>query len=787
MRFGGWTWLRRLGRIFLALIALALIVSVVALIWLRRSLPLLDGTVISPDLTQNVKVDRDSMGVPSIYAATWPDLAFAQGFVHAQDRFFQMDLMRRQSVGRLSELIGKRALDYDQRQRIHQLDTVAQKAFERETPQHRAIAEAYAAGVNAGLKSLKSRPFEYILLSATPEPWQPKDSFCVILAMFFELHDSQANQDRNLGLLREALGDEWCEYLAPRGTLWDSPVVGEPFSQPGIPQNSLPLAPTPEGDPAPEPEKPGSNNWAVGGGLTETGAAMLANDMHLGIRNPNTWYRVDLHLTEGPKATRCTGVSLPGVPGMVSGSNGSIAWGFTNSYGDYYDLIELEENPARTHYRTNEGWMEYGHINDPIRVKGEPDAVLSLKTTQWGPVLEYGPHHYALLWTAHFPEAINFNLVRMMEARSVAEAVAVAPQCGIPPQNLMVVDAQGNLAWTIIGRIPNRTFDGRFPVPWSQAGLGWQGWLGPDLVPKVVNPTDQRLWTANSRVCSGEDVQRLGDGGYDLAARARQIRDRLYARDRFKESDFLDIQLDFEARFMGEWQKFLLTTLQSAEHRTPLQEKCLGILQQWEGVASTDSKAYFLVRNLRRSLSRAVMATFTQSLKENKNFDFGQLPQTEGPVWDLLTKQPSHLVPANSESWSAWILNEIESQLQKLEKEEGPVEELTWGRFNVFQAQHPLASGIPFLGRYLNSEPRALPGDSNLPRVQATRFGASERLVVQPGHEEKAFFHMPGGQCGHPLSPFFLKGIHDWESGKATPLLPGPAKYHLTLQARSPK
>ncbi len=746
---------------------------------LCRSLPILDGSLTVSGLSATVNVERDGLGIPSIAAENMQDAAFAQGFLHAQDRFFQMDLMRRKPVGTLSELLGEMTLNYDIHQKRHGLSAVVVAAYAREAPKNRALAEVYAKGVNAGLQHLAVKPFEYILLGVEPEPWKAEHCYQVILSMFFELHDSEANQEYHMGLVRESLGQAWSDFLCPAGTSWDAPIQGAALESAPIPKHGTPSPANPTSVVGKESSKPGSNNWAVAGELTQTGSGLLANDMHLGIGNPNTWYRADLRVGG---EFRVTGVTLPGVPGVVCGSNGDIAWGFTNSFGDYYDLIPLELNQEGTQYLAPEGWKPFTQEHVTVKIKKATDRKVTIKKTIWGPVDTRGGRPYALAWTAHHPESLNFNLFKVMQAKTVDQVLALASSCGMPPQNLAVVDRHGNVAWTIIGKIPKRKgYSGRFPMSWAQAGTGWDGWLGQDEVPHIKNPAHHRIWTANARVVSGDNLNRIGDGGYDLGARAKQIRDRLFEKDSFSESDFLAIQLDYEARFLATWHTLLEKTLQAHGH-SDTARRARDVLQQWKGFAATDSVAYRLVWGCRQRIIGSMMNHFTaKCISVDPDFRSWRLPQSEGPAWKVLQEKPLHLLPAGSTTWEAWLVAQVEAEIREMEKT-GPLTEQTWGKRNTFVARHPLAAGIPIIGRWLNSPAMALPGDSHMPRVQGPTFGASERMIVSPGHEDQGIFHMPGGQSSHPLSPFFLKGIDAWALGEATGFLPGPAEHTLILK-----
>jgi penicillin amidase len=773
----------------------------------RASLPELDGERAMAGLSAPVTIERDALGVPTIRAESRLDAVRALGFLHAQDRFFQMDLLRRQAAGELAELIGPAVIDADREHRVHRFRAVARRVVAQAAPEDRAIFEAYAAGVNEGLASLGTAPFEYLALLVDPAPWKTEDSILTVFAMFFELHDEDGSGEAELGLLHDTLPPEMFEFLAPPGTEWDAPLVGEAFGNPPIPgpevfdlrkPAALPKAaafrrqrPREEGEPY---ALAGSNNWAVAGAHTADGRALLANDMHLGISVPNTWYRASIVRPDGAGgALRMTGVTLPGGPAVVVGSNGHVAWGFTNSYGDWTDLVVVEVDPNDPKsYRTPQGPRRFTWTTETIKVKGGEDVGLEVRETIWGPVIDTDPRGRprALAWTAHHPEAVNLRISGIEAARNLDEAVAVANQCGIPPQNFTVVDSTGRVGWTIIGRMPRRIgFDGQVPTSWADGSRGWNGWLTPEEMPRVIDPPGGRVWTANARVVGGEMLAKLGDGGYDLGARSRQIRDGLLALPKATPRDLLAIQLDDRALFQERWRNLLLQTLTpEAVGNAPRRRELRRLLEAtWTGRASVDSVAYRMTRTFRNFLLEQVFTSLTGQGDTPEEQRFGPTRQFEGPLWRLVTERPPHLLDPKFESWDEQLLAAADAMLEYYEEQGRSLGDLTWGDRNTTRIRHPLSQAVPALSGWLDMPARQLPGDEDMPRVQGPGFGASERLVVSPGQEEKGFFHMPVGQSGHPLSPFYQAGHKAWEEGEPTPFLPGPAVHTLRLSPKPPK
>ncbi len=791
---------------------------------LRESLPLAEGEREVPGLAHPVRVERDALGVPVIRGTSRADLARATGFVHAQERFFQMDLLRRRSAGELSELVGAATLPADREVRVLQLRAVARRAVAALPPDERELLQSYTEGVAAGLGALRQPPFEYLVLRTEPAPWRPEDSLLCALTMYLTLQGELPGQESTLGLMHDLLPAALFEFLAAKGTEWDAPLEGEPFGQPAIPGPGVvdlrrPAPSTAAGPEAAAPPQPapvptaakdgewawageafdgewpslGSNNWAVAGSHTASGSALVANDMHLGISVPNTWYRASLVLDAGAGERRVTGVTLPGAPFVVVGSNGHVAWAFTNSQGDWADLVVLDADPGDPDaYRTPQGPRRFEHATETIHVKGGPSETLEVLRTIWGPVVDtdHNGHRRALAWVALRDGGLDATLARLEGSDDVDEALALAPQCGIPDQNFVVADAAGHIGWTIIGRIPRRFgHDGRLPVSWADGTRGWDGWLPAADYPQVKDPPSGRIWTANARVADGADLARIGFGGYDLGARQRQIRDDLLAIDSATEADMLRVQLDDRALFLERWQKRLLGLLTAeATAGKPLRAEARALVERWGGHASIDSAGYRIVRAFRLRVAKDAFAPLVAPcLAADARFDYlgtrenrGHR-QWEGPLWALVTQQPVHLLDPRFASWDELQLAALDAVLAELTKDGARLAERTWGERNTTRIQHPLSRALPALARLLDMPREPLPGDSHMPRFQAPSAGASERLAVSPGHEERGYFHMPTGESGHPRSPHYADGHAAWARGEPTPFLPGPAVQVLTL------
>lgn len=785
----------------IALVAIVVIAVLVVWLTLRSSLPQIDGQIIADALAAAATIERDAEGAPTIRAGSRLDLAFATGFAHAQDRFFQMDLMRRAAAGELAALLGESIVETDRRFRIHGFRRVAGEIVRTASAADRALLEAYANGVNFAIEHAQARPWEYLLLRSTPVAWTPEDSLLVAFSMYLNLNDSTGAEEFARSQLRAALPAGMFAFLHPFGTQWDAPVTGGVWRAPPIPgaevmnlrtdaMRAVSAMASKSATPLEERVYAGSNSWAVAGAHARDGAALLANDMHLGLRLPHVWYRARLIVdAQGDDARDLVGVTLPGLPVLIVGSNRHVAWGYTNSYGDWTDLVIVEPDPADANrYLTAEGSESFGARMETIAVRGGEPITLEVRTTRWGPIVrtdEQG-RALALAWTAHHPRATNVRMVDLEAARTLEEVLSAANRAGTPAQNFVAVDATGRIGWTLMGQAPVRAnYESTLPASWSAANTGWVGWRTPEEYPRIIDPASGRLWTANTRTIDAETwLAFLGDGGFDLGARAAQIRDGLLATPQASADDMLRIQLDNRALFLTRWRDLLLGVLNEEALKDHAQRaEAKRLIETWSGRAAADDAGYRLVRALRLQIRSDVFESITAAARvKYPDTKFAPSAQFEAPLWMLVTEQPEHLLDAKHASWRDALLASIDATLERLSKDCGALARCTWGAENTLAMRHPLSAALPFGRRWLDMPAQPMPGDTAMPRVQGASFGASQRLVVSPGKEAQGYFQMPGGPVDHPLSPFYGAGHQAWVEGAPAPLLPGAPKYTLRLQ-----
>jgi penicillin amidase len=795
----------KLKYVLAACAALILVPLAVAHVVLRASLPKLDGEVHHMGVVSPVTIDRDELGVPTIEAANRVDLAYGTGFVHGQDRFFEMDLSRRLAAGELSEVFGAVAVEQDKKARLFRFRQVAWEALQQGTPEQRAVLEAYARGVNAGLASLRSRPWEYWLFRSVPAQWRPEDTVLVSHAMWWDLQYSGLQRE----ILRQQINSHMrgpeCEagwkcsltFLYPLGTEWDAPnaavglvnagpVSGTAGADAIPPPDILNVRGASAASGAPAAFAPagaswdrgiGSNNWAVAGRLTATGAALIANDMHLRARVPAVWYRARMRVrgTDTQPAVDLNGVTLPGAPLLVAGSNGHIAWGFTNSYGNWFH-VEKAACASATSVQQEE-----------IRVHGQPSIRFPVKSGPAGVLYEAEPDQQAcwfVSWLAQQPAATNFNLIALERTTSVAQALAVAPTLGIPHQNFVVGDQEGHIAWTIAGRVPADSGATR--------AIGNSAWTTAETHPRILDPEVGRIWTANARATDDPGQQTAIAGidaavgaDYDLGARAHQIRDDLLAiKGPAAPADMLRIQLDDRAEFLQRWRTMLMGLLDAdAVANRPEREQFKKLVSDWNARASVDSVGYRFVRAFHEQALKSVWEMMLGALGIAPGEEVTAPSQFEAALWRLVNERPLHMLASNYGDWREFLLAQVDLATADLKTTCPQLAHCTWGTRRPVHIRHPLSRSLPFLSALLDMPQVELPGDHDMPRVQDGPIGASERFAVSPSHEEQGYIHIPGGQSGHPLSPYYRAGFMDWAHGTPVPFLPGASQHRLTLQS----
>ncbi|WLD58690.1 penicillin acylase family protein [Salinispirillum sp. LH 10-3-1] len=763
---------RILQNLLLALLVLVSTIAMTIFLYLHGSLPRLDGNNIVPGLQARVEIARDAQGIPTIRGSTREDIAYALGYLHAQERYFQMDMQRRQAAGELSELLGSIALPQDRLSRPHQFRSRAERVIQELPQRQRNIVDAYTDGANQGLSELNQPPLEYLVLRQAPEPWTPADSALVIYAMYLELQDGQGERERSLDAMQHLLPADWFEFLTWQTGDWEAGLTPIPNTPPPLPSTSWQdaFAVPVDRHPVPEHTQTGSNAAGVSGNLTLHGHAMIAGDSHVALRVPNLWYRANWILPLNDSVVR--GATLPGTPAMILGSNEQIAWTFSNSMADVSDVIRLTSEGER--YLTPDGWEAFTYQDEVIRIRGTTNQTLRVRLTRWGPVIgqDLDGNWLALRWVAHDSAGANFDLLELETATTVTDALRWRGM-GIPSQNLLLADRQGQLAWTTTGPLPNRTLpNSHLPQDWSD-NAGWTAYLANN--PQFTNR--DRLWSANNQPLA--DLSQLGNGGYALGVRAHLIADSLNNTDRPSELDMLGLLRDDNAAFLQRWHDHLSQTAPASPAADPL----LQALSDWTGRAEAESVSYRLVRAYRAAVLERALGPAFYYVEGNAHFFVTErvTQAIEYPLWAMVTAEPEHLLNPAHDTWQDLFISAAEQALSSLEPETVLLENASWGSLNRLSFQHPLSAQYPILRWIVNLPGAAVGGDTFTPLVQGGNYGAALRMVVAPGQEAQGIFHMATSQTGHLLSPYYRKGHDDWLTGEPSPFLPGITEYQLTL------
>lgn len=722
----------------------------------RRAFPQVSGTVRVEGLGQPVEVVRDRWGIPHIYARNELDLFFAQGYVHAQDRLWQMEMYRRTAAGRLSEVFGERTLSTDRFLRTLGLRHAAELEWDLLSEDTRTSFRAYSAGVNAFLRQNRWHlPLEFVLLRVQPEPWTPIDSLSFGKLMAYELGGNWQTELLRAELERR-LGPQAAARLLP-GELPGSPVIvpGPPPARAGSAGAML-----------------GSNNWVLSGRLTDTGRPYLANDPHLRAGFPSIWYANHL---EGGRY-RVTGFTFPGVPGVVVGHNGAIAWGVTNANPDVQDLFVERfhpQDPSRYLFRGR--WLPVRTRVEEIRVRGRRQPVRwVVRSTHHGPILNGAVEGLrevvALRWTALLPTTVAEGILRLNRARSWREFREALRFFHVPAQNFVYADRDGNIGYQLPGRIPIRAKgDGTRPVPGWTGEYEWVGWVPYEALPSVFNPARGWIATANNRIVPAGFPYHLGSE-WSEGLRAQRIVQVLTSRPRHTLEDLKRLQFDHVSLAARRIAPVLARVKSSREVVRAVQEE----LRRWDGSLSADSRAAAVYEAF---LVRVAEFLFRERLGEELWQRYAARPffmaallrlweQPEDPWWG----------PGGRDGAVARILDRAVADLEaRLGRNPS---RWTWGALHRVHFAHVL-SPVPLVGRWLSVGPLPTSGDGwtvnqagySLLRPYDQTVVASMRMVVDLGDLDRSVGVHTTGQSGLPGHPHRADLTPLWASGGYHPLL----------------
>jgi penicillin amidase len=790
---------------FLIWILLVIAVVTGALTWwfIYRPLPQLDGAISLPGLQKEVTVERDNWGVPRIRAASLADAVEAQGYVMAQDRLWQLDLMRRASRGELSEIVGPLALKSDMQFRTFGFARAAKRDFAAMDKDSRALLEAYARGVNVFIEQHHNNlPLEFSLLKYKPQPWQPTDSL-VIAGYMYQTLTNTWERELDRGKVQELLGADRSKDLFSPDASMDHFVVGDP----GVPnEGSQASRSDPDEQDDDDDEMPtdtvlkastrgassirrpetfadlssalgasmaryieetqseirqglGSNNWVVSGAHTATGKPLLANDTHLELSIPPIWYEV--HLTT--PGFNAKGFTLPGAPLIVIGHNDHIAWGFTNNGADVQDLYIESFNPAASdEYRVNGAWTKAQVFDELIHVKGQTDEHLKVVVTRHGPIVhEEAGKSYALRWTALEPGGLGNTYNWLSTANNWREFRDIMKRVWGPGQNAVYADVDGNIGYVMAARVPTRKKGhGEVPVPGDTDDYEWTGYIPFEQLPQALNPESGLIVTANARVVGPNYKPYLTDR-WEEPYRTARIYDLLHDKTNLRPIDMLKVETDtysYPHFFLAEQISAAAKTVQPKDPRA---KKLVDALKDWNGIADADSPLVSFVVMTRRATLDLLLEPYLG--KDTNLYSW----RSTAFLQKVLTDRPPKWLPATYKDYDELLAASADRAVSMLAEQtkSQSVEDWQWKEFNSLDMLHPIGrEGVLQWLLSITNKPQSGTGYSV--RAATKRHGPSMRFIANLANWDDSILLVPAGESGQVGSGHYTDQFSYWYEGK---------------------
>ena len=792
--------------VLLVLLVVVLVVGLLGFGWgfftVRRAWPRTAGKVRVDGLQAEVTVVRDSWGISHIYASTPHDLFFAQGYVHAQDRFWQMEFWRRIGSGRLSEVLGESGLDSDRFIRTLGWHRTAAQELELLDDEVRTVLEDYAEGVNAYVSTHRGRlGLEFTLLGLTgvkfePEPWTPINTLTWAKVMAWDLGGNREDE-----LLRAQvaarLGTSAVGAIVPPYPD-DYPVI-VPHPLAGATLQAVPAAAF-ETHVLGKGDDLGSNNWVIAGSHTETGMPLLANDPHLSIQMPSIWYEIGLHCDPlGPDCPyNVVGASFASAPGVIIGHNDRIAWGVTNLGPDVQDLFIERVNPENPNQYEYQGkWLDMTIVREEIGVAGEEEPVVVFaRLTRHGPIINdvaggaedewaFGWQPLALSWTALQPGTLMQSVMLLDRAQNWEEFREALRYWDAPSQNFVYADVEGNIGYQSPGRIPIRASgDGSMPAPGWSGEYEWVDYIPFDELPRAFNPPEGYIVTANNAVV-GRDYPYLLTVDWDPGYRARRIVELIEASTPVSLADVQAIQGDSSPVWAEDVLPHLLVLPASgpgprADNRTRLAQ-ALELLRAWDRRAGRDSAGAALFEAFRLHL---IDLTFGDELgghlleeaRGSATVALVNLLADEASPWfdDVTTPEV--------ETRDEILLRALEAAVEELTEMQGRnMARWRWGELHTatFKNQSLGKSGITFIENIFNRGPVEV--DGTIATVNNTGYGLDSPYVVEtvPSYRQivdladlaRSVAMHTTGQSGHPYHRHYDDMIDSWRNIEYHPML----------------
>jgi len=800
------TFLGTFFRIIFALVLLVLLAGSLLFFWFyhaaRSSLAQMDGTVSLSGLQAPVSVIRDEHGVPHLAAANLQDLFFAQGYVTAQDRLWQMDLTRRAVGGEMAEIFPASSgpappvaratgavrprqtwVDYDKQQRIMRLRAVSERVVAQLPPRDRAFFEAYAKGVNAYIDEHRDNlPIEFRVLSYNPRPWTATDSLLIGIGMS-QLLNPQYEMEYWREKLAAKLSPELMADLYPADSWRDHPPASEaalnarpPYSESVATtppaKSGLSAAKVSAARPLDIPVQndsceaclPGSNNWVVSGAHTVSGRPLLSNDMHLPHRVPGVWYEVQLHSGN----FNIEGFSLPGMPFISVGHNQRIAWGFTNLNPDVQDLF-VETFNAAGEYQTPTGWQKPEIDHQIIHVKGKPDVALDVVITRHGPIISSlfpgETRKIALQWMIYDSRSVSVPLFDLNAAQNWEQFRKALSQFATPSQNVVYADVDGNIGYQAMGFAPIRASgDGTLPVFGADGKHDWMGYIPFDKMPSVYNPPSGIIATANAKITP--------DGyPYVLATqwfppyRTERIYKLLKSGKKFSPADMLAIQTDITSEYDRFFADKFVYAIDHSSQATSRTRQAADAMRGWDGRMLADAAAPTIEVRARGVLWKMLLEPKLGS--DADNYEWSEMAVA---LETIIGKQPDRWLPPGYGSFNDLLNAAVEKAVK-----DGPTNLQSWRYGDAYPVviTHPIFRSFPILHGHVSiAGPGTRPqsGGGYTVKQVGRGFGPSERMTVDFSNLDASTFNIVLGESGQPFSPHYMDHWDAWYNNTTFPL-----------------
>ena len=781
-------------RIFLSLLLLLvfLLAGVLGYAYFvaRSALPQLDGNLPVEGLSSPVKVTRNAQGVPAIEAANLEDLFFAQGYVTAQDRLWQMDVMRRFGSGELSEILGEDTLKIDREQRILGLRARAKKSLRMASPRDRSYFDAYARGVNAFIAAHSDAlPVEFRILKYRPKPWQAEDSIVIANQMVKDLNFYTFEDALEREKILAKLGPELTADLYVNKSWHDRPPTlmrEDVDDQKNQPDSGDKDDDDEEDDSGPDnavtklrnglelwaqqtPEAAnGSNDWVVSGAHTVTGKPLLSNDMHLGHQMPNLWY--EAHLKSG--SLDVAGVTLPGMPYVIVGHNQRIAWGFTNVGPTVADAF-IETFNSEGAYQTPKGWEQPEHRQEVIHVKAKPDVTIDVKITRHGPIISDiipgESRQVALRWTLY--DGLRMPFFDVDTAQNWQDFRKAFSQLDAPGQNVVYADVDGNIGYQTTGHIPIRASgDGSLPVSGADDAHEWTSYIPFDKLPSIYNPPSGVIATANGRITPDGYPYSIS-AAWEAPWRTARIYHVLESGRKFGPSDMLALQNDVQSENDLFAAERFVYAVDHAAKPSARAKQAADIMRNWDGRMVASSSAATIAVRSEQELTRLLLeprlgASPDDPKQQETTLSWKTYHWQMKSVWlqNVMLHQPKRWLPEKYPNYDELLTAAVETAVSDPDTPKD-LASWHWGRINALDIEHPVLGKIPGLRRWSAPGIQEQSGSGYTVKAVTPHHGPSERFTANLADLDQSTLNTVTGQGGNFLSPYFMDQWKAWYQG----------------------